>query len=618
MDEFLKQDELPSGPFSVLIDEIPVDFEYDDRGFDTTIVLLHPAISPKIEKLPMFIGRAITQNAPVNRLFVADPTLNIHGDLETGWFAGSSAQPNLQTHLNVIFRRMTAGKRTIYFGLSAGGFAALLFASLHPDSLAMPVNPQVQLADHSSPRVRKWTNVAWGMNNKLDSDTKAMPPVETDLLAVYEEPLKVRVVYIQNTGDRDHMKNHWSAFKAKARPQALAGVALVDAGEGHVAPSEAYLAEAINHVATADSWGRFNLKTLKSSPNRATVKSPPKDTPTQRDTSRYDSAGKSTYADMSDFLSQPLATGLSTFDYHGTPFDILVRKKENAKATIVVFHPAATGANITRPYFVGTSLTDKIDVNAVFLADPSLELDDNLRISWFAGNSKQQLQQDLPIIIRHVLDEVGSENHIFYGASAGGFAALYYSSLFPGSLAVPINPQTRISNYGQTFVDAYAKICWGIDETQESKTELPKVTTEDLTEHYQTPQKNSVLYVQNDTDWHVKKHMEPFLEKNNTRNHTMLVSGTWGNGHFPPPANYQEELLRAAVLCDGDWAQMAERHPDVKVVSIDPDRDGIPSLVCSCTRPEAGGANPYCVSHGTAKYRQDEEHSPIDEHSPKY
>lgn len=618
LEKFLAEEELPTGLFSVLIDGIPVDFEYDDRGFDTTVILLHPAIGPKIEKLPMFIGRSITQNAPVNRLFVADPTLNIHSDLETGWFSGSTVQPNLQCQLSAIFRRVTTEKRTIYFGLSAGGFAALLFASMHPDSLAMPVNPQVQLADHSSPRVRKWTNTAWGLNNSSDSETKTMPPVETDLLSIYAEPLKVRVVYIQNTGDSDHMKNHWSLFKKRARPQALAGVALVDAGEGHIAPSEAYLAEAISQIANADSWAQFNLKGIKSSPSRAAKTESPKDAPTMRDTSRYDSAGKSTYADMTDFLSKPLASGLSTFDYHGRPFDILVRKKENAKATIVVFHPAAAGANITRPYFVGTTLTDKLNVNAIFIADASLELSGELRIAWFAGNKDQRLQHDLPIIIRHALKELGSENHIFYGASAGGFAALYYSSLFPGSLAVPVNPQTRISEYVKSFVGAYAKTCWGINGTQELHEALGDLITEDLATHYQAAQPNTVLYVQNDTDWHVTKHMLPFLRKNNARNQTMLVSDTWGNGHFPPPVDYQEKLLRAAVLSEGDWAQIAKLHSDVELVSGKPEGDGIASLLCSCLhyglnhtgRP----ADPHCVSHGTAKYWEEEIYSPVDEH----
>ncbi|MGP5153520.1 hypothetical protein [Glutamicibacter ardleyensis] len=619
VEQFFAEEDLPTGLFSILIDGLPVDFEYDDRGFETTVILLHPAISPKVEKLPMFIGRSITQSAPVNRLFVADPTLNIHSDLETGWFSGSAAQPNLQSQLSAIVRRVTADKRAIYFGLSAGGFAALLFASMHPGSLAMPVNPQVQLADHSSPRVRKWTNTAWGMNNSSDSETKKMPPVETDLLSIYSEPLKVRVVYIQNSGDSDHMENHWSKFKQRARPQALAGVALVDAGEGHIAPSESYLAEIINQVAGSDSWSQFNFKGIKASPSRTAVQKTQKDSPTRRDTSRYDSGGKTAYADMTDFLNSPLASGLSTFEYHGKPFDILVRKKETAKATIVVFHPAAVGSNITRPFFVGTTLTEKLNVNAIFIADPSLELSDRLRIAWFAGNRTQRLQEDLPAVIRHALNELGSENHIFYGASAGGFAALYYSSLFPGSLAIPVNPQTRISEYGKNFVADYARICWEMAGFEEAQSTLGNFVVEDLTTHYLTAQKNTVIYVQNDTDWHVKKHMRPFLEKNNPANRTMVVKGEWGTGHYPPPADYQAKLLRTAVLCEGEWDQVARLHPDCQTISGAVDNDGIEQLLCSCLDYQVAsgldGYDPYCVSHGTAKYWEAEECSSVDKYS---
>lgn len=259
---------LPTGAFTILIDGHPVDFEYDDRGYDTTVVLLHPAISSKVVKLPVFIGRGITQNSKVNRLFIADPTLNLYPNLQTGWFAGSQQQPNLQEELVRVFQKFTADKRTIYFGLSAGGFAALFFSSAHPGSLALPVNPQVHLADHSSPRVRQWTNSAWGLNNNSDIGEKEMPNVTTDLREIYTHPLGTRVVYIQNTGDLDHVENHWKHFKATARPQALAGVALVHAGEGHIAPSEKYLTAAIDLIVDSDTWGRIDMSKIAVSPQR--------------------------------------------------------------------------------------------------------------------------------------------------------------------------------------------------------------------------------------------------------------------------------------------------------------------------------------------------------------
>ncbi|MDQ0095964.1 hypothetical protein [Paeniglutamicibacter psychrophenolicus] len=268
VDDFLSAPETPSGLFVIMIGGHPADFRYDDRGHETTVVLLHPAINSRVKRLPVFIGSGVTESLHVNRLLVSDSSLSLHEGIQAGWFAGNSKQPELQAALAMIFEKVTAGKRTIYFGLSAGGFASLVFSSVHPGSIAVPVNPQTHLANHPSPRVRKWTIHAWGLNSPSDERAKEMPPVLTDVCDLYSQPLENRVAYIQNTGDEEHMRIHWKRFKDEVHPQNLAGSALVYAADGHIAPSVAYMTAVLDVVVNAQSWDQVDFSAISVSPVR--------------------------------------------------------------------------------------------------------------------------------------------------------------------------------------------------------------------------------------------------------------------------------------------------------------------------------------------------------------
>lgn len=266
--EFLDCPTVPEGLITIMDNGIPIDLKYVDRGKGITVLTFHPAINSKVTHIPMFIGGNITQDLEANILFVSDPTMNVFEELETGYFAGSSRQPNLQSDLNKIFRKITEGKRAIYFGFSAGGFAALYFSSLHPGSIAIPVNPQTTLSLHTSERLTKWAEVAWGISNQKDAPVKNVPPVDSDMCDLYSTPKPNRVAYVQNVGDRDHMEIHWARFKKLAKSQVIAGTCLVYAGDGHIAPRPEFLTEVLNTVISSPSWGRLSFRHIKTSPRR--------------------------------------------------------------------------------------------------------------------------------------------------------------------------------------------------------------------------------------------------------------------------------------------------------------------------------------------------------------
>jgi hypothetical protein len=78
------------------------------------------------------------------------------------------------------------------------------------------------------------------------------------------------------------------------------------------------------------------------------------------------------------------------------------------------------------------------------------------------------------------------------------------------------------------------------------------------------------MYLQNDSDWHVRSHMEPFFARLNGENKAMKIVGNWGSGHVPPSSDYQTKVLRAAVDLKGDWDRLPMMLHDCVWVSGQP------------------------------------------------
>ncbi|WP_190274495.1 hypothetical protein [Kocuria sp. UCD-OTCP] len=167
------------------------------------------------------------------------------------------------------------------------------------------------------------------------------------------------------------------------------------------------------------------------------------------------------------------------------------------------------------------------------------------------------LQENLRRIMEHLFLQQGVDEVIFFGASGGGFAALYYSFFFPNSLALPINPQTDISMYIRTFVHAYADKAWQVDPNEYDPLRLITANTEVLS-MYTAEAKNTVIYVQNTGDEnHVNRHYIPFMEVAKASRGIYAMMEDWGKGHVPPSRGQLKILLELACTSN-DWTTFAE------------------------------------------------------------
>lgn len=283
---------------------------------------------------------------------------------------------------------------------------------------------------------------------------------------------------------------------------------------------------------------------------------------TTRNIARY-AARHVEYDNLEHFLISPIKPGLNTIGYEGRVIDALIERTENTDTLIVSFSPAVTSEKVTRPYFVGAGIFRTLNAHKLYLSDPSLELDDELKLGWFAGSGEQRnLQHDLASIIANVIAELKAKHVILVGTSGGGFASLYYSLSIPGSLAFVVNPQTDLLKYHKQHVSKYAKYAWGMGFDKAVEV-LPKRAVTSVVDQYSRGPGHAVLWLQSITDLHhIEHHMRPLLEsvKAPTDIRVLLGEG-WGPGHHPAPRELQVDLLEAAVAAAGKWENLWELFP---------------------------------------------------------
>jgi len=249
------------------------------------------------------------------------------------------------------------------------------------------------------------------------------------------------------------------------------------------------------------------------------------------------------------FLEGDIRPGLITVEAGGLNIDVLY-EPAGSKTTVVIFHAALSRENVTLPMFTGRRITQDGPVNRIYVSDPGLYADPELTLSWYAGTSTLPLQTVLPPIIERLVVEAGGDRLMFFGASGGGFAAMFYSRLFPESLAVAVNPQTVLKNFPAYTLRQFTERAFpNFTQTEV----LDHAVCSDLRIPYTESFPNYVIYIQNERDDHREKHLEPFLEAIGDKGRVAVVFGDWGDGHVAPPNEYLRDFLSNLTGSPGPW-----------------------------------------------------------------
>lgn len=239
----------------------------------------------------------------------------------------------------------------------------------------------------------------------------------------------------------------------------------------------------------------------------------------------------------------------------GAYIDLYVEPFEDSRSIIFCFH-GAIDPETRLPYFLGRGVTSGLPATRVFVSDPSLIEDTSFSLGWYLGSPAQpRLVDDLCLIFNKLCLLSRSLHMIFFGSSGGGFAALQFSRFFPGSLALPMNPQTDLVMHRQSQTARFTRAVWGKELIEEMRYDLPV----NLVHLYAMGSPNTVGYIQNCNDWfHIQKHQVPFMRAHGASGRVFMLMDRWGNGqglgHDPAPKDVVRSILAAAAVANGSWA----------------------------------------------------------------
>lgn len=233
LDDFLSRGELQTGLHSVMTNNRWFDFYYEARGADVTLVTFNAALPARVTTYPRFSARPVAAELGVNYLGFADPAQGSAESLPTFWHLSTKRVDTLTLVPAVIQRLLEQhpDQRLVFFGSSAGGFAALNYSAMLPCSTALVMNPRVNVM-HNPKRFPKYAPVAHPGADR----TRLARSLPYDMAALYEQPHGNQVVYLQNLQDSNYYRHHYLHFKKAVECRDDVRFVTGNWGEGHVVP----------------------------------------------------------------------------------------------------------------------------------------------------------------------------------------------------------------------------------------------------------------------------------------------------------------------------------------------------------------------------------------------
>lgn len=215
----IRRGAIESGLHVIAAIDRKIDVYLQNRETDTLIVTFCAALPAAAETLPVFQGLGLAQRVGVSCLAVSDPS--IYGtDLDLGWCLGRWGKHTVEDALvNVIrtFQEKLGVKRTLFFGASGGGYAAILVGRHFDDSSMLCVNPRLDFLKKPRidlPHVYGQLSGDEGWETAQTQTILEAMPSAFDLVS---NGFPGELFIFQNTGDEVFYNNQFLPFVENAR-----------------------------------------------------------------------------------------------------------------------------------------------------------------------------------------------------------------------------------------------------------------------------------------------------------------------------------------------------------------------------------------------------------------
>ncbi|APT94558.1 hypothetical protein CSTAT_04155 [Corynebacterium stationis] len=253
MEEYLSA-QLQSGVHSIQIGSQIIDIYVENRGSNVTLVNFNAAANPSTKTMPSFRGSGLTEDVGINLIAVSDPTM-VLGEIRLGWYLGNKDIGKLPPILAPLIQHALDSintKRTILFGASGGGYAAVLYGQYFPDSIVFGVNPRLDLNALPKSATDKYLAAAHN-NTDPTNQPEGKDFLPGKLSRLYKKSLPFDLCIYQNLGDK-HFLNHQLiplATDLADDPRLFTKVEWIR--PGHVVIPGSRLRHLVAHLAAEDS-----------------------------------------------------------------------------------------------------------------------------------------------------------------------------------------------------------------------------------------------------------------------------------------------------------------------------------------------------------------------------
>lgn len=223
--EFLESEDIPDG-----VQRIRVGYHNGSAVFLDLFVRLRPSRPlavhfygaqriPRKTTEPTFSGLRMSSELNASFVIFHDPTLSLTTEIGLGWyegFEGFAAAPLIQSVIGHLAQSYGA-PRTVLWGGSAGGYAALRNVGRLPNAAALVWNPQTSIPRYQKSPVQKYAKVAFGTDD-LELSVKETSEFQLDLTRLPEPNWSTSpIVYLQEADDR-HVRRHLSYLLKGYKP----------------------------------------------------------------------------------------------------------------------------------------------------------------------------------------------------------------------------------------------------------------------------------------------------------------------------------------------------------------------------------------------------------------
>lgn len=284
-----------------------------------------------------------------------------------------------------------------------------------------------------------------------------------------------------------------------------------------------------------------------------------------RNLQKYSSRGLHSFSTLEEAVSHPIKVGLTSIKSNNRYFDFLYEDRQSA-VTLITFHSALNASTNEYPIFSGSKFAEELGCNLLAFADASCGGLESLPTFWHLSTKRVNSSTIIKRIISHAATTGTGEHLVFFGSSAGGYAALNYSTSFPGSVAVVLNPRIELEAKPYRF-EKFSHVSYPGWSPEKVASKLPT----SMATHYSEPRNNKVLYLQNAQDnLYYNYHYNTFRISAKACKNIYYKVKDWGIGHVLPPRDEYMDPLRDLIKNAPHWDAILKEHSTLDEPSFEP------------------------------------------------